>query len=450
MAIAVLFAVELAIAGQFQLLPFYLALIAFSAWFGSPQFGAATVVVGLIACLWPGGQTGAGWTVYWNVAMQATLCLATFTLTRGARAAQRKFEERVRQQSQSLEAEVADRKAAEQQQQKSLQQFRQFADNISDGLWMRNAGELRMGYVSPAYERIWGRSSKELYQTPEAWSDAIHIEDRHRVLAALATKPVTGEFNEEYRVVRPDGSICWIRDRSFPIRNNLGEVIRVVGIAEDITDRRRLEREILEISDREQGRIGQDLHDSLCQKLVTLAFDLGRLDNELLAHSVPEARSVRQMSSLVDDLISEARATARGLFPVQLESDGLYHALQELAANVISRQRIECRVIYLQPVNVRDNGVAIQLYRIAQEAVTNATKHSRAKTIEITLNASPERVELRIVDDGVGFSTAFGRAHGLGLHIMEYRARAIGGTLYFGCGAFQGVTIVCSAPQTLA
>src|SRR6185503_7866589 len=191
-----------------------------------------------------------------------------------------------------------------------------------------------------------------------AWLEAIHPEDRQRVADAMQSKQSAGEYFQEYRIVRPDSSLRWIRDRAFPIRDSSGKVIRIVGIAEDITDRRRLERQILEISDREQARIGQDLHDGLCQKLVSIAFDNDSLEQKLSARALPETQATQQIAALLDDVITEARALSRGLFPVQLGTDGLGLALKQLAANVSARFKVDCEVHCPQSVPVSDNAVA--------------------------------------------------------------------------------------------
>ena len=215
----------------------------------------------------------------------------------------------------ALEREISDRKQTEEQLRKTMQQLRQLAENITDAFWIRDSEETRMVYVSPAYEKIWGRSCKELYQSPHAWLEAIHPEDRETVAQAMLTKQATGEYNQEYRIVRPDGTLRWIRDRAFPIRDSSGNVIRIVGIAEDTTDRHRLEREILEISDREQARIGQDLHDGLCQQLVSLGFDNNSLEQQLAAQALPEVAAAQKMGKVLDDAIAEARALVARTFP---------------------------------------------------------------------------------------------------------------------------------------
>ena len=211
-----------------------------------------------------------------------------------------------------------------------------------------------------------------------------------------------------------------------------------------------VEREILEISDREQARIGQDLHDGLCQQLVSLGFDTNSLEKQLSVRAVPEVAAVQKMGQLLDDAIAEARALSRGLFPVQLEADGLSLALRQLAAGVSARARVQCRVDCPQPVLVGDNTVATHLYRIAQEAVNNAVKHSRAGSIQIELKTHHNRIELKISDNGVGIPVSRNPAGGMGLHIMNYRAQAIGGTLNIERATGHGTIVSCSAPQPSA
>jgi PAS domain S-box-containing protein len=301
-------------------------------------------------------------------------------------------------------------------------------------------------YVSPAYESIWGRSCKDLYPSASGWLDAVHSEDRERVAQAIV-KQNAGEHSEEYRIVRPDGTLRWIRDRAFPIRDAAGQVIRVVGVAEDITDRRRLECEILEISDREQARLGQDLHDSLCQKLVSAAFDNNALKRRLATRELPETALVQQVAMVLDDAITEARTLARGLFPVQLETDGLHVALQQLAASIHGRFAIDCQARCDESVVVSDNAFATHLYRIAQEAVSNAVKHAKATKISIQLECAGGFIELRVTDNGVGIPLSITSRTGLGLHTMEYRARTIRGTLNVSPGPSGGTIVSCRVPQ---
>jgi PAS domain S-box-containing protein len=130
---------------------------------------------------------------------------------------------------------ITDRKRAEEALRESEARFRQLAENIREVFWMTDPEKNRMIYISPGYEEIWGRTCESLYAAPRAWLEAIHPEDRDRVLQAALTKQVTGTYNEEYRIVRPDGSVRWIWDRAFPVRDASGQVYRIAGIAEDIT-----------------------------------------------------------------------------------------------------------------------------------------------------------------------------------------------------------------------
>jgi PAS domain S-box-containing protein len=429
---------------------FYLILVAISAWNGGRKAGIGVALACSLATflheLNVSKDVSSPGQAIWNLSVQIGIYLFAALLVSAVRGLTENLERRVRERTAALELEIRDRKQTEEQLRKTMQQLRQLAENIADAFWMRNAEETRMVYASPAYEKIWGRSCKELYQSPNAWLEAIHHEDRERVGQAMQTKQSAGEYNLEYRIVRPDSTLRWIRDRAFPIRDSSGKVIRIVGIAEDITDRRQLEHQLLEISDREQARMGQDLHDGLCQKLVSIAFDNDSLEQKLAARELPETQATRAIAALLDDVITEARALSRGLFPVQLETDGLGLALQQLAVNVSSRFKVDCDVDCPQPVPVRDNAAATHLYRIAQEAVNNAIKHGKVSSISIQLIVTGDQLRLTVSDDGVGIPLPL-NSTGMGLHIMEYRARNIGGTLNIERGKSGGTVVSCLAPQ---
>ncbi|HEX4598238.1 MAG TPA: EAL domain-containing protein [Burkholderiaceae bacterium] len=145
----------------------------------------------------------------------------------------------IQEHAASLQLEVTQRRRAQEALVESEGRFRQLAENIQEVFWLTDTSKNEMLYVSPAYEAIWGRSVVGIYQRPQDWLEAIHPDDRGRVLEAAVTKQVRGDYDEEYRIVRPDGSIRWIRDRAFPVREMSGEVVRLAGVAEDITDRKR-------------------------------------------------------------------------------------------------------------------------------------------------------------------------------------------------------------------
>jgi len=215
-------------------------------------------------------------------------------------------------------------------------------------------------------------------------------------------------------------------------------------------ERHRLERQLLEITDREQARIGQDIHDGLCQHLVSLAFDANSLARELSSQRGAQAPTARRMAELADQAITETRQLARGLFPVRLDSEGLPSALEELAKTTRDRFKTHCRFRSKGAVTIPNSTIATHLYRIAQEAVANAVKHSQARVISIDLTAGADNLWLKVEDDGKGLrpKTSQGEA-GMGLHIMDYRARSIGGTLRVTSRPRGGTQVFCCVPRPL-
>jgi PAS domain S-box-containing protein len=144
--------------------------------------------------------------------------------------------EALRQANLQLQAEIKERKRLSDSLLESEMRFRQITENTQQVFWMSSPAKDKVLYISPAYEKIWGRSCASLYASPMAWMEAIHPEDRERVRQAALTRQVSSDYDEEYRIERPDGSIRWIRDRAFPVLNEAGQVYRIVGIADDITE----------------------------------------------------------------------------------------------------------------------------------------------------------------------------------------------------------------------
>jgi PAS domain S-box-containing protein len=507
--------------------------------------------------------------------------------------------------------DISERKRAELSLRESEERFRQVVENIDEVFWMSDLEKNRILFMSSGYEKIWDETRESLYSSPRKWIEAIHPEDRERVLRAALLKQTSGDYDEEYRIIRSDGTLRWIHDRAFPVRNADGTMDRIAGIAEDITERkkaeealrlrssqqgaladlgrralergdldqlldyavaliprilgiefcsifellpgsealllragvgwrqglvtrervsaksdsqegftllsgapvvienlrtemrfrppalmrdhgvvsgmnviihargrpygvlsahtserhefsgvdvdflqsaanvlaaaiesRRLEEELLCTIEREQQRIGQDIHDGLCHQLAGIGFSIG-----LIARDLPD--TLNEKSKLTDvvgnirDAILEARMLARGLSPVQLESDGLMSALHELVSSTERLFQISCRFDCEQPVLVADNAVATHLYRIAQEAIHNAIKHGHATHVTLTLADSGEHT-LTISDDGLALPADFSSSKGMGVHIMKYRAGMIGGRLSIAPGQPSGTKVVCT------
>ncbi|MBE0543173.1 MAG: PAS domain S-box protein [Verrucomicrobia bacterium] len=220
------------------------------------------------------------------------------------------------------------------------------------------------------------------------------------------------------------------------------------GFVRDVSERKRLEKEILEISDREQHRIGQDLHDGLCQQLAGIELMSQVLERKVAAISPTDAERVAELGGHVRGTIAQARQLAHGLSPVTLESEGLMSALQELAVNSETMFRVACEFACDPPVLVHDQAIATHLYRIAQEAVSNAIKHGKAQRVVISLKNAGDRNVLMIKDDGVGLPKVLPKGKGMGLHIMQYRARMMGGAAMVERDLDGGTSVICSIPAT--
>ena len=215
----------------------------------------------------------------------------------------------------------------------------------------------------------------------------------------------------------------------------------IANVLAAVIDRRQLEEELLAISGREQRRIGQDLHDGLCQQLVGIEFR-----NSVLVQLVMDGQAKNEamtIGELIRDVIRQARLLAKGLLPVQLDAAGLMSALQELTANASKLFNVSCRFECPQPVLIGDNSVATHLYRVAQEAISNAVKHGQAKSIIVNLTGSTDQLAMKIWNNGAEFPVG-ATAEGLGLRIMQHRAEMIGATLKIGSAAGKGTTVECA------
>jgi len=214
-----------------------------------------------------------------------------------------------------------------------------------------------------------------------------------------------------------------------------------------------LEREIIRISEREQQRIGQDLHDGLCQYLAAISCAASLLRNDLQKKSLPqETQSAAEIAELLKQGVTQTRNLSRGLFPVQMDEAGLESALRELAASSSHLLNIECKFEPGKHVPVYDNAAATHLYRITQEALNNATRHGHATKVAITIAEEADDIILSITDNGSGLprtnGSRNGHSGGMGLKIMDYRARLIGGELKIKNNPEGGVTVACRFRQS--
>jgi signal transduction histidine kinase len=218
---------------------------------------------------------------------------------------------------------------------------------------------------------------------------------------------------------------------------------RTAALANEMATREKLEQELLSVSEREQQRIGNDLHDSLCQHLTSAALAGQVLEEKLAARKSPEIPDAVRVVELIEEGIELARSLARGLFPVLLDKQGLMSALNELAATTREISKAGCVFESDEMVSLDDTAKATHLFRIAQEAVRNAVKHSGARKIAIQCSEDEEGIRLEVRDDGAGIPGQSGEKHqGMGLQIMKHRAAMIGATLDIRSDA-HGTAVTC-------
>ncbi len=220
-----------------------------------------------------------------------------------------------------------------------------------------------------------------------------------------------------------------------------------IFFSHDVTEQKELEKELLNISDDEQQRLGRDLHDGLGQHLTGIALLASTLQSRLRSKNLPEAEQAKIITEHVQDAIAQTRALSQGLCPVQLEKYGLQTALEGLVHNIKLLHQIDCVFETNTDVKIHETRVAIHLYRIAQEASNNALKHGNAKRITIRLIMNQNQNLLRIEDDGSGFAMTDDKRESMGLRLMQYRAGMIGGALKISSEIGNGTVIQCAFPN---
>jgi PAS domain S-box-containing protein len=343
---------------------------------------------------------------------------------------------------------------AEEALRQSEERFRQLAENIHEVFWIKNVDPWRLEFVSAAYEKIWKRSLQNLLRDPETWTEVIHPEDREYVTREEERLRAKGEYDLSYRIVWPDGSIRWIRDRAFPVRDTQGNLIRIAGIAEDITESKQAEQQLehfaellqalshrlFKVQEEERRHLARELHDEIGQTLTAAKLNL-----KIIAPDVPPAAAGRLKDSvqIIDRLLQQVRQLSLDLRPPLLDELGLVPALRWLADQ--QAQRAGLRVSFTsnaETVQI-DSAIPIACFRLAQEAITNAIRHARAESVGVELRQELDRLWLSVHDDGVGFdppTIQLRATHGasLGLLSMKERALLAGGDLEVvsapGCG----------------
>jgi PAS domain S-box-containing protein len=269
--------------------------------------------------------------------------------------------------------------------------------------------------------------------------------NRQDEMSRLLKQVRAGESVEHFETVHVDhqGLTLDVSLTISPIKDAGDTIVGAATIARDISDRKQLERKVLETADEERRRIGQDLHDETGQELTGLGLIAETLAEALEREKSAESPLARKILQGLKRAISHVRAMSRGLVPVEIDSGGLMAALTSLAARISEVVGVDCAFVSTQPVLVEDNAVATHLYRIAQEAVGNALKHGKPRRIEIELTSNKDSLILSVQDNGSGFRQRSQTSEGMGLRIMRHRASLIGAELQVEARAGSGVQVRC-------
>lgn len=325
---------------------------------------------------------------------------------------------------------------------------RQLADlfeNAAIGLaWLDAEGRLlkanraQLELLGRAADECLGRKLQELNPDPAA------VE---ALLKHLSERGWLRDF--QMRLNRPDDSFRHVVADGRAFRQR-GRLTHAVLFFRDITARVELQLELLETSEREQQRMGRELHDSLGQHLHAVYYFACLLRQNLAERALPQVKEASRLSFLLEEALEMTRGVAQGLQPVESVPEGLMVALKELAERTRILYRVNCRFHCLREVLVAHNAVATHLYRIAQEAVRNSLQHARPTRVEIALHATANNLVLRIRDNGRGFGSPTRGATGMGLKNMHYRAGVIGGGLTVRQRPRGGTEVLCSVPLVSA
>lgn len=348
-----------------------------------------------------------------------------------------------------LRAEEAERRLAEQASiEAALQGTRdllmQISQSIREVLWTRDRRMGRFSYVSPGFEHIWGRSCEELRADPAVLLGGVHPEDRDRVEARLESGAELSGRSIEFRVARPDGSVRWVAVREIPIASGLDRDEGLLGLVEDVTERRdmeeqsrrlgsqlrRLARRLDEARERERKKLALWLHDEVGQLLTALRLDLAWLDRRMPVVGEDIRMRLAEMQRLIDDRITAVQQISIELRPSILEDLGLRAAIEWACGQHATRTGAVVKVD--NEVSDRDvpGPVALAVLRITQEALTNVARHAGASRLWVTVRREESRILLTVADDGRGIhhdeATGVGA---LGILGMRERTMAFGGEL---------------------
>ncbi len=332
------------------------------------------------------------------------------------------------------------RKLAQDALRKSEERYRVLVETMSDGL-VQGDGAGTITFVNDRFCEMVGAQKEEIIGN--SILNLLYEEDRENFMEQVSGRGVMRKKAFEIRLLFKSSEKIDAIVSPRPLIDDRDRLAGIVAVFTDITERKYLERQLLEISMKEQQRIGRDLHDDLGQILTGTGFLCESLVRKLANKSLPEAEDARGVFSLINEAKDHTRMLSRGLSPMEIDSGGIIGALERLARTVESIYSVSLDLQCDPSITINDSMVETQFHYIVQESVTNAIKHGRAQRITVTLKKVKGIIHLDICDDGIGIPDDIDSLKGMGLRIMRYRANAIGASIKVVKNRGRGTTVVC-------
>ncbi len=337
--------------------------------------------------------------------------------------------------------DITERVKMEKALRDSEERFRQLVETMNEGLGIQDRKGI-ITYINDKGCKILRLPREEIIGRPSR--DFISERDLDTWTRNIEAKDAPESYEVTWRA--KDGSPIYTLVSPRAMYDSQGRFIGGFGVITDITALKQLEKEVLDISERERQKIGYELHDDLGQHLIGIDVMTKVLENRLQDISPQEARYAGEINQLVKGAIEKTRRLARGLCPVHLTSLGLESSLEELAATTSSIFSISCVFNCPRHVPIQDNTLATHLYYIAKESIHNAIEHGHSSNIWIELLNNSGNISLSILDNGIGIKDT-SKATGIGLRIMNYRARMIGASLRIESDTLGGTLVTCTFNQ---
>lgn len=324
--------------------------------------------------------------------------------------------------------DVTPRVMAERALRESEMRFRGVFENGPLGIVLIDTNML-ITEANETFSRMLGYEPREMVGI--MIDDITHPDDREKDVqqARRLLSENIDALQWEKRYIKKNGEIFWVSVTATFVCDAKGGVLYGLGMTEDITERIRLERAVIEAGEGERRRIGQDLHDGLGQLLTGVSLFADSLEQRLLEAERPEARDAERIRKNVSRAIEHTRSLSRGLWPVEMEAVGFVAALQEMLSDFEKWANLNCSLVYPEHIPLPDDLTAVNLYYIALESLNNVARHATAENVNINLAIEEGQLRMSISDDGRGIEGNARDMRGLGLRIMNYRARIIGASL---------------------